>query len=160
MYVAWVAFEVVFVYFLFPETSNRTLEELSFRKNIRLVYSSIPLLTIHAVLLQYTKATSCARNRRNASKKRSSTTSVCILIPPKKLRRSSRSKSKISTSPNYVTIHCHIHHSCTYLPTYLPIHSILVLNALQRLKQSSKLHFDTMIQLRHLPKLLYARRRL
>ncbi|PVH76956.1 putative MFS sugar transporter [Cadophora sp. DSE1049] len=30
VFCAWVAFEIVFVYFLFPETSNRTLEELSF----------------------------------------------------------------------------------------------------------------------------------
>ncbi|THV03382.1 general substrate transporter [Dendrothele bispora CBS 962.96] len=29
-YVAWLAFEVVFVYFLFPETAGRTLEELAF----------------------------------------------------------------------------------------------------------------------------------
>jgi len=29
-YVVWLAFEVVFVYFLFPETSGRTLEELAF----------------------------------------------------------------------------------------------------------------------------------
>ncbi|KAI0784889.1 hexose transporter [Abortiporus biennis] len=29
-YVVWLLFEVLFVYFLFPETSNRTLEELAF----------------------------------------------------------------------------------------------------------------------------------
>jgi hypothetical protein len=29
-YVIWLAFEIVFVYFLFPETSGRTLEELAF----------------------------------------------------------------------------------------------------------------------------------
>ncbi|KAJ6575915.1 hexose transporter [Mycena sp. CBHHK59/15] len=29
-YVVWLAFEVVFVYFLFPETAHRTLEELAF----------------------------------------------------------------------------------------------------------------------------------
>src|SRR5690606_18640857 len=29
-YVVWLAFEVCFVWFLFPETSGRTLEELSF----------------------------------------------------------------------------------------------------------------------------------
>ncbi|KAF7301938.1 Hexose transporter [Mycena indigotica] len=29
-YVVWLAFEILFVYFLFPETSNRTLEELAF----------------------------------------------------------------------------------------------------------------------------------
>ncbi|KAK7028338.1 hexose transporter [Favolaschia claudopus] len=29
-YVVWLAFEVVFVYFMFPETANRTLEELAF----------------------------------------------------------------------------------------------------------------------------------
>lgn len=31
-YCVWVAFEVVFVYFMFPETSGRTLEELAFCK--------------------------------------------------------------------------------------------------------------------------------
>ncbi|KAH7418568.1 putative MFS sugar transporter [Cadophora sp. MPI-SDFR-AT-0126] len=30
VFCAWVFFEIVFVYFLFPETANRTLEELSF----------------------------------------------------------------------------------------------------------------------------------
>ncbi|KAI9375768.1 putative MFS sugar transporter [Aspergillus egyptiacus] len=30
VYSCWLAFELVFIYFLFPETSNRTLEELSF----------------------------------------------------------------------------------------------------------------------------------
>lgn len=29
-YCAWISFEVVCIYFLFPETSGRTLEELSF----------------------------------------------------------------------------------------------------------------------------------
>ena len=37
----WLMFEVVFVYFMFPETSGRTLEELAFREcsvpEIRLV---------------------------------------------------------------------------------------------------------------------------
>lgn len=31
-YCCWLAFEIVFVWFFFPETSNRTLEELSFSK--------------------------------------------------------------------------------------------------------------------------------
>ncbi|KAL1602709.1 hypothetical protein SLS60_006130 [Paraconiothyrium brasiliense] len=40
VYVAWLTYEVVFVWFLFPETANRTLEELAFlfegeEKNIR-----------------------------------------------------------------------------------------------------------------------------
>lgn len=33
VFVAWLCFEVVFIYFLFPETHNRTLEELAFRKS-------------------------------------------------------------------------------------------------------------------------------
>lgn len=42
VYVAWLTYEVVFVWFLFPETANRTLEELAFlfegeEKNIRAV---------------------------------------------------------------------------------------------------------------------------
>jgi Sugar (and other) transporter len=32
VYVCWLAFEIVFIYFLFPETQGRTLEELSFCK--------------------------------------------------------------------------------------------------------------------------------
>ncbi|KAJ7746715.1 general substrate transporter [Mycena olivaceomarginata] len=35
-YVVWLAFEVVFVYFVFPETANHTLEELAFREQIRM----------------------------------------------------------------------------------------------------------------------------
>jgi len=30
IYCMWIAFEVAFVYFMFPETSGRTLEELAF----------------------------------------------------------------------------------------------------------------------------------
>lgn len=36
-YCAWLAYEVVFVYFMFPETFGRTLEELAFSKSIILV---------------------------------------------------------------------------------------------------------------------------
>ena len=36
VYVCWLAFEIVFIYFFFPETSNRTLEELTFSKCISL----------------------------------------------------------------------------------------------------------------------------
>jgi hypothetical protein len=32
VYCCWLVFEVVFIYFFFPETQGRTLEELSFRK--------------------------------------------------------------------------------------------------------------------------------
>lgn len=32
VYCCWLAFELVFIYFFFPETSGRTLEELSFSK--------------------------------------------------------------------------------------------------------------------------------
>lgn len=40
VYVAWLTYEVVFVWFFFPETANRTLEELAFlfegaEKNIK-----------------------------------------------------------------------------------------------------------------------------
>lgn len=31
-YCCWLAFEIVFVWFMFPETANRTLEELAFSK--------------------------------------------------------------------------------------------------------------------------------
>lgn len=29
----WLAFEIIFVFFMFPETSGRTLEELTFREH-------------------------------------------------------------------------------------------------------------------------------
>jgi len=32
VYVCWLTFEIVFIFFLFPETANRTLEELAFSK--------------------------------------------------------------------------------------------------------------------------------
>lgn len=32
-YCCWLGFEVVFVYFFFPETANKTLEELAFSKS-------------------------------------------------------------------------------------------------------------------------------
>jgi hypothetical protein len=32
VYVGWIAFEALCVYFLYPETQGRTLEELAFRK--------------------------------------------------------------------------------------------------------------------------------
>jgi sugar porter (SP) family MFS transporter len=46
-YCCWLAFEVVFVWFLFPETAGRTLEELSFckKKPHILTHSLIPCLS-------------------------------------------------------------------------------------------------------------------
>jgi hypothetical protein len=32
VYVIWLAFEIVFIYFVFPETYGKTLEELTFCK--------------------------------------------------------------------------------------------------------------------------------
>lgn len=42
-YCCWLAFEVVFVYFMFPETFGRTLEELAFSK-FTLVFSETNLM--------------------------------------------------------------------------------------------------------------------
>ena len=42
-YCVWLGFEVVFIWFLFPETSNRTLEELAFCKFH--IHINGPLLT-------------------------------------------------------------------------------------------------------------------
>jgi hypothetical protein len=36
-YCCWIAFEIVFVFFMFPETAGRTLEELAFSTCRRLV---------------------------------------------------------------------------------------------------------------------------
>lgn len=44
VYVAWLTYEVVFVWFLFPETANRTLEELAFCKSIILVGLDVRLM--------------------------------------------------------------------------------------------------------------------
>lgn len=40
VYVCWLAFEICFIYFLFPETADRTLEELAFCK-LHLLFSSV-----------------------------------------------------------------------------------------------------------------------
>lgn len=45
-YCCWLAFEIVFVWFLFPETSGRTLEELSFCKSAYLRRHDARLLTL------------------------------------------------------------------------------------------------------------------
>jgi hypothetical protein len=47
VYIVWLAFEILFIYFLFPETHNRTLEELAFRK-----FSCI-VLAYHEYMLTY-----------------------------------------------------------------------------------------------------------
>lgn len=44
VYVAWLTYEVVFVWFLFPETANRTLEELAFCKSFILVGIDVRLM--------------------------------------------------------------------------------------------------------------------
>lgn len=41
VYCCWLAYEFLFVYFMFPETANRTLEELAFCKSILVMDSSI-----------------------------------------------------------------------------------------------------------------------
>lgn len=42
-YCVFLAIEVVFVYFLFPETQGRTLEELAFRERIYYLFSYVCL---------------------------------------------------------------------------------------------------------------------
>lgn len=41
IYCGWIAFELLFIFFLYPETSGRTLEELAFCKCHRIVYVSV-----------------------------------------------------------------------------------------------------------------------
>lgn len=41
VFVVWLVFEIMFIYFLFPETHNRTLEELTFRKSNLHPFSTI-----------------------------------------------------------------------------------------------------------------------
>lgn len=41
MYCVWVGFEIICIYFLWPETSGRTLEELAFRKSTDEIHTAI-----------------------------------------------------------------------------------------------------------------------
>lgn len=45
-YCCWLAYEVVFVYFMFPETFGRTLEELSFSKSHFSSFYFTPILAL------------------------------------------------------------------------------------------------------------------
>jgi hypothetical protein len=67
VYVAWLAYEVVFCWFVFPETANRTLEELAFCK---LNHSGSGVWGWLADVLQCLKARS-RRMRRRARWRRS-----------------------------------------------------------------------------------------
>lgn len=55
-YCIWLLFEVLFVFFLFPETSNRSLEELAFRKSIIVIdeglYSCPTLRVPHPIVFE------------------------------------------------------------------------------------------------------------
>lgn len=46
-YCCWLAFEIVFVWFFFPETSNRTLEELAFCKFLVRVFAHQRFVFMH-----------------------------------------------------------------------------------------------------------------
>lgn len=48
-YCCWLAFEVVFVYFMFPETFGRTLEELAFSKSSNQTHHRAPHSLFHHV---------------------------------------------------------------------------------------------------------------
>lgn len=56
-YCCWLAFEVAFVYFMFPETFGRTLEELAFSKSS---WSPVSITRLWAALLTYEQ---CSRTR-------------------------------------------------------------------------------------------------
>ncbi|RPB18515.1 hypothetical protein L211DRAFT_854032 [Terfezia boudieri ATCC MYA-4762] len=47
-YVCWLAFEICFIFFMFPETSGRTLEELSIHKKNEQVKASTEMKTLAA----------------------------------------------------------------------------------------------------------------
>jgi hypothetical protein len=70
--VVWLAFEVVFVYFVFPETANHTLEELAFR-----MFHLCFVVDTHSKALQSTKASRSAWNILIASRKKHS---IMILL--------------------------------------------------------------------------------
>jgi high-affinity K+ transport system ATPase subunit B len=46
VYCCWLVFEIVFIYFFFPETSGRTLEELSFRKSSSIIWDTFTCTNI------------------------------------------------------------------------------------------------------------------
>lgn len=56
-YCCWLAFEVAFVYFMFPETFGRTLEELAFSKYPSNIYIYMPRLDS-----RLTRKLPCANN--------------------------------------------------------------------------------------------------
>lgn len=62
-YCCWLAFEVAFVYFMFPETFGRTLEELAFSK------SSWPLKNNSAQALFANTYTQCSRTRNSQTRR-------------------------------------------------------------------------------------------
>ena len=68
-YCCWLAFEVAFVYFMFPETFGRTLEELAFSKSS---WSSRSITYVWAVLLTYEQCskTRSLRTRRSRPQRR------------------------------------------------------------------------------------------
>jgi len=69
-YCAWLAYEVVFVYFFFPETFGRTLEELAFSK-----YPS-PLLCHLTVTVTNLAFVQCSRTESSPTR---------LLLPSKRL---------------------------------------------------------------------------
>lgn len=49
IYCGWIAFEFIFIYLFYPETYNRTLEELAFRKIRRCLFILRMVLTNYQV---------------------------------------------------------------------------------------------------------------
>jgi hypothetical protein len=84
IYCGWITFEFLFVYFMYPETYNRTLEELTFRKYCRQIALKMTLM-----------AKQCSKTRRSPTRRsmlsRSRSTRRILGAKRPGLRRSSGS---------------------------------------------------------------------
>lgn len=85
IYCGWITFEFTFVYFMYPETYNRTLEELAFCKSKPANRGSEHLLTISQCLrtrLLPTRQSRPSRSRSTRATSRASASSPRLRLPP------------------------------------------------------------------------------
>ena len=89
-YCVFLLFEIVFVYFLFPETSNRSLEELAFRKSFPPRY----------LKCDPNSSIQCSKARRSARSNKSASTTECTTTdrPMSQSTRATRRVPSTSTT--------------------------------------------------------------
>jgi hypothetical protein len=99
IYCGWITFEFLFIYFMYPETYNRTLEELTFRKFSITRFCIIPLTTAQCskTRLWPTRRSALSRNK---STRTTSTATWRVSVTRLKLGQSSApSKYAVSMHP-------------------------------------------------------------